>query len=76
MSEGPDLIATARTALAASSTAHDPEIAGYYAALARTAFTKAAEELRTIEHVLVARERELATRTRPKQLDMPPTDTK
>lgn len=63
----PDLCSMAHAALSASTTT-EGEVATWYCATARLAFTKAAEELKTLERLLVARERELAHAAKPKQL--------
>jgi hypothetical protein len=58
----PDPLAVARSALAASSTADDPEVAAFYCALARNALEEAKSKVASLEPVLLARERELIAR--------------
>jgi hypothetical protein len=58
----------ARAALAASTQVDDPEVACFYVASARIAFSQACEELKATEHVLLARERALEARRAPRQL--------
>lgn len=63
----PDLFQLAHSALAASTHA-EGQVAVWYCASARLAFTEAQEKLRTLERILVARERELSAAAGPKQL--------
>jgi hypothetical protein len=68
MHDRPEPLTLIRTAISASATAPDTEIAAFYLALARVSFAKLQEDMKTIEAVLVAREREHAQAVRPKQL--------
>jgi hypothetical protein len=63
----PDLFTLAQTALSASTTTSG-EVATWYCASARLAITQATEKLQALERVLIARERELAAASRPKEL--------
>jgi hypothetical protein len=67
VSTRPDLYCMARDALSASTTT-EGEVAVWYLACSRIAFTQATEELKALERLLIARERELARVGRPKQL--------
>jgi hypothetical protein len=67
MTAQPDLFTLAQTALSASTTTSG-DVATWYVASARLAFTQATEKLQALERVLIARERELAAAARPKQL--------
>jgi len=55
----PDALAAARVCLAASSEAA-PDVAAVYLATARAKITALRAEIASLEHVLIARERELA----------------
>jgi hypothetical protein len=64
-------VAVARAALGASTQTTEPEAAVFYVASARLAFARAKEELRELERVLIAREKELARLAGPTQRALP-----
>lgn len=68
MSVHPDFLAMTKAALGASTVAPTDELSIFYIASARLALTNLAEEQRTVETLVRAREEELARRLGPKQL--------
>jgi hypothetical protein len=65
-----DLLAHAKEALAASSTATDDAAAVLYLSASRAALSRVEEELRQLAILVAAREAELARRVQPAQLSI------
>ncbi len=63
-----DLLAMAKASLGASTVAPSDEISIFYIASARIALTNLAEEMRSVDALVRAREEELARRIGPTQL--------
>jgi hypothetical protein len=71
---GPDLLAIATTAIAASTTTPDDLLAVYYCACARVALSKLKDQLKAVAAIVAARELELVQRGAPKGQESFPID--